>query len=355
MLCVACILAASVLGVGAWWIAGPMAALFVSMGIVGVYLSHITCVEEGCQPSKSVLEEGSKIALVVAGSLLLFVLIDGTAARSTGSEAGGSFLREMVGGIETQSPPSDTGGTVSSGYLEIQVEGPPMSETPVASDGTSVYSPDQIREMTDDFSGAATPDEETLALIEAMRRGDTPSMAPPSDEAEKGLSTVWLSIQGMTCGGCEAEIEYSTGKQRGVAFVDANYRGKSGIVKYDSGVISAEEIATYITERIGYPAQVDRTEILASTGEYEEVEETKVTGMRQVTFEVIGMCCGGCAVGLTRLWDGTPGVISAEVSFKQRRGIVEYDPKVTDPEKLIKAISARTRKYRISVQEDVEI
>lgn len=363
MLCVACILAATVLGVGAWWLAGSLMALVVSVGLVGLYLSNLRCVEEGCHPSKSVLEEGSKIALVMAGSLLLFVLIDGTVARSTGSDTGGSFLREMIGGIETQSPPSETDGAVTSGYLGIQTEGPPMQdspvssiETPVPNQDTSVYSPDELRKMTNDFSKAAAPDEETLNLIEAMKRGETPSMSPPpTGEAEKGLSTVWLDIQGMTCGGCEAEIEYSTGKQRGVAFVDANYRDKSGIVKYDSGVISAEEIAAYITERIGYPSQVERTEILASTGEYEDVEETKVTGMRQVTIEVVGMCCGGCAVGLTRLWDQTPGVISAEVSFRQRTGIVEYDPSVIDPEGLIQVIARRTGKYRMKVLEDVPL
>lgn len=59
----------------------------------------------------------------------------------------------------------------------------------------------------------------------------------------------------------------------------------------------------------------------------------------RATIAVSGMTCDGCAQSVRLALAKVPGVKSAEVSFKEERAIVVFDPAATNPDKLRNAIN----------------
>ena len=60
----------------------------------------------------------------------------------------------------------------------------------------------------------------------------------------------------------------------------------------------------------------------------------------QVTLSVGGMSCGGCAAGVQRTLNQTPGVREAKVTFATGQATVEYDPAQTNPQELAAVVAA---------------
>ncbi|OGZ46131.1 MAG: hypothetical protein A3C84_05155 [Candidatus Ryanbacteria bacterium RIFCSPHIGHO2_02_FULL_48_12] len=61
--------------------------------------------------------------------------------------------------------------------------------------------------------------------------------------------------------------------------------------------------------------------------------------MEKVTFNIEGMHCGSCAVGIQMLTSQMDGVTSAEVTYEGKKGTFEYDPTKVKKEDIIKAIA----------------
>ncbi len=58
-----------------------------------------------------------------------------------------------------------------------------------------------------------------------------------------------------------------------------------------------------------------------------------------VTFDVEGMTCESCEMGIKSVLNRTSGVEGAKVSYAEKKAVVQYDPKKTSPEKLRDAIN----------------
>ncbi len=61
--------------------------------------------------------------------------------------------------------------------------------------------------------------------------------------------------------------------------------------------------------------------------------------MEKVTFNIEGMHCGSCAVGIQMLTSQLDGVKSAEVTYEGKKGTFEYDPTKVKKEDIVKAIA----------------
>jgi mercuric ion transport protein len=59
----------------------------------------------------------------------------------------------------------------------------------------------------------------------------------------------------------------------------------------------------------------------------------------RTTFKVSGMTCAGCETTIKLALEQTPGVRAAEVSYDRGEAVVEYDPNVTNTDKLRAAIN----------------
>jgi Cu+-exporting ATPase len=62
--------------------------------------------------------------------------------------------------------------------------------------------------------------------------------------------------------------------------------------------------------------------------------------LQTVTFPVSGMTCGNCARTVERKLSSSPGVSKAQVDLAGGRATVEFDPAVTDVQRLAAAVKA---------------
>ena len=67
----------------------------------------------------------------------------------------------------------------------------------------------------------------------------------------------------------------------------------------------------------------------------------------QVAITISGMHCGGCATGIRAMLERTDGVLKAEVSYEERRALVEYDASKTSPERIVAAIEKMGYKAQV--------
>jgi len=57
----------------------------------------------------------------------------------------------------------------------------------------------------------------------------------------------------------------------------------------------------------------------------------------RIELSVPGMDCEACPITVRKALEKTPGVKSAKVDFPTKSAVVEYDPRVTSPERLLKS------------------
>ena len=61
--------------------------------------------------------------------------------------------------------------------------------------------------------------------------------------------------------------------------------------------------------------------------------------MKIVIFDIAGMRCGACAVGIELVLTKKKGIKSAKVSLNERMAVVEYDPAIVAVSDIAKAVS----------------
>ena len=57
----------------------------------------------------------------------------------------------------------------------------------------------------------------------------------------------------------------------------------------------------------------------------------------RIELSVSGMDCQACPITVRKALEKTPGVKSAKVDFPTKSAVVEYDPRATSPERLLKS------------------
>lgn len=70
------------------------------------------------------------------------------------------------------------------------------------------------------------------------------------------IKTIVIQCDGLSCENCDNKVEKSVSKLKGVKEVKANHRKLIVTVKYDSGIISREELEKAITD-LGYKVRKD--------------------------------------------------------------------------------------------------
>ncbi|MBI2820869.1 MAG: heavy-metal-associated domain-containing protein [Acidobacteria bacterium] len=95
---------------------------------------------------------------------------------------------------------------------------------------------------------------------------------------------------------------------------------------------------------------------MAHAGGQEAPDDTHI---RAVTLKVGGMTCDECARTLAEALKGLQGVRQAEVSLKEGKGVVQYDARNVDVEKVISTIEATPHimgagRYAASIESEPE-
>jgi mercuric ion binding protein len=72
-----------------------------------------------------------------------------------------------------------------------------------------------------------------------------------------------------------------------------------------------------------------------------------VAAPAQLVLRISGMHCGSCATGIRAMLQRTEGVLKADVSYEERRALVDYDPAKTSPDKIVAAVEKMGYKAEI--------
>ncbi len=86
----------------------------------------------------------------------------------------------------------------------------------------------------------------------ADKQGKT-EKTPGMEQAGKNLQTIDLTVEGMTCGGCEIAVIAAVERLDGVFEVRASHTEANAIIVFDSTVAHVDQIRVAI-EKAGYKA-----------------------------------------------------------------------------------------------------
>ncbi len=132
------------------------------------------------------------------------------------------------------------------------------------------------------------------------------------------LKTVRLKLEGLHCAACAAAVEKSVGKLPGISSAAVNLAASTGTFVYDSEKVSIDDIK----------------QAVRSAG-YDVAPETETTRLK-----IGGMKCASCAINVEKSLKGVPGTKDTAVNLASETATVTYDPQVTDPESLKRAVEA---------------
>jgi len=130
-----------------------------------------------------------------------------------------------------------------------------------------------------------------------------------------------LKISGMHCATCAINIEESLSKLDSVSKAQVNFGTDTAHVEFDPAKISLSEI--------------DRA--VKDTG-YEVIN-------REVTIKVGGMMCATCVQTIEAALRALPGVVLANVNLATEKAYVTYNPSVSGPGEMKKAIEDAGYQY----------
>ncbi len=75
------------------------------------------------------------------------------------------------------------------------------------------------------------------------------------------LQEVFIPVEGMTCSGCEKNVESAVSRMEGISEIIADHTKSQALVKFDKNKTSVVKIVEVINAETGYKAQVSGKEI----------------------------------------------------------------------------------------------
>ena len=137
-----------------------------------------------------------------------------------------------------------------------------------------------------------------------------------------------IDIEGMVCHSCVNNIETNIKDKPGIIEIKVSLEENNGRVKYDSTVISPEQIAEMIDD-MGFDAKVS----CCGTARVSSEDST-----RKVVLNIAGMTCNSCVQNIEGNLSSHAGVKSIKVSLADQTGTVVYYPSQVTPLTLIDAV-----------------
>ncbi len=151
--------------------------------------------------------------------------------------------------------------------------------------------------------------------------GSIPQSNPAAENLEAAVSTiekVTLPIAGMNCASCAVNIEKALRKKAGVLKATVNFAAEKAYVEYASSATSVAGLEKTVRDT-GYDVRTEKQKVILKIG---------------------GMSCASCAATIEKQLNKTPGVTTANVNLATEQATVEYNPAVTDLEKLRTAVES---------------
>ena len=155
------------------------------------------------------------------------------------------------------------------------------------------------------------------------------------------MATTSLRVEGMTCGACTTAVESGFKNVQGVGTVSVSLVMERAVIQHDPALLSADRIKEIIDDR-GFDATVLSTDIPLSTDT--KTSESLVAPGPEIsitTLAVEGMTCGACTSAVESAFKNITGIKSISVSLLSERAVIEHDPSVLGPDKIVEIIEDR--------------
>ncbi|XP_029372161.1 copper-transporting ATPase 2 [Echeneis naucrates] len=143
---------------------------------------------------------------------------------------------------------------------------------------------------------------------------------PPDTKVQK----CFISVTGMTCASCVANIERNLLKHRGIITVLVSLMAGKAEVKYEPDVIDAAAV-TRLIEDLGFGAKL--------------IEDNAVTHGK-LELSITGMTCASCVHNIESKLTTTKGILGASVALATNKAQIQFDPELLGAREIIKIVQS---------------
>src|SRR5579859_7069757 len=187
---------------------------------------------------------------------------------------------------------------------------------------------DQMVEAIEDCGFDTTSTERDSLPLLRQESSELLTSLPPMSvtianlEVETGpadMTKSIVSIQGMTCASCVANIErmVSPATVPGLISISVNLISEQAMVEHNASILSAEKIAEAIDD-VGFEASVVSTkEVVSDSAPADSTIDT-------TTLKIFGMTCASCVSAVESALLNLPDVKSAVVNLTTQEARVVY-------------------------------
>ncbi|XP_061572171.1 copper-transporting ATPase 2 isoform X2 [Cololabis saira] len=167
-----------------------------------------------------------------------------------------------------------------------------------------------------------SPDLQTPSRS-GINNGAASQPNPPSSPELK-VQKCFISVTGMTCASCVANIERHLLKQKGIVSVLVSLMAGKAEVKYVPDVLDAS-VVTQLIEDLGFGVKL--------------IEDNAVThGKLDLT--ITGMTCASCVHTIESKLNTTKGILGASVALATKKAHIQFDPEVLGARDIIRIIQS---------------
>lgn len=216
--------------------------------------------------------------------------------------------------------------TSLDGVTNVSVSLPNSSAT--VNFDPAIVKEDQMVEAVEDCGFDTTPTEQDSLPLLRQEPSELLTSLPPLSvtnanlEVETGppdITKSILSIQGMTCASCVANIErmVSPATIPGLISISVNLMSEQAMVEHNASILPAEKIAKAIDE-VGFEASV-----VSSKEVFSDIASTDPT-IDTTTLKIYGMTCASCVGNVESALLRLPDVKSAVVNLTTQEARVVY-------------------------------
>ncbi|KAF5291798.1 hypothetical protein FQA39_LY14286 [Lamprigera yunnana] len=155
------------------------------------------------------------------------------------------------------------------------------------------------------------------------RSQDVSHLTPTGDyKIKDGLEkVVKVNIVGMTCQSCVRNIEDTVGKRKGIFSIKVNLAEKTGVVHYNSNILTPQNICDIIDD-IGFEASLPLLQ-----------DETNTC-----VVHIDGMTCNSCVKSIEGMLSVKDGIKDVMVSLTEKKGVVKFVNKIM-PNEIVEQIN----------------
>ncbi|KAG2192760.1 hypothetical protein INT46_001262 [Mucor plumbeus] len=171
------------------------------------------------------------------------------------------------------------------------------------------------------------------------------------------ITTVILSVLGMTCQSCVNAITNVLSDKEGIINVQVDLQQEEATVTYDQNLIKTSDIVESIEDcgfdvimnnndnfsnkkQIELPSSTaKKVDFVDQISSKEKLYDTDTTAANTVQLEIRGMTCASCVTSIEKALKSQKGISFVSVALLAERATVDYDPLYIQPDTIAQIVN----------------